>query len=435
MVYTGFICGGFTIVGGESNLGNIDARWQPVVKSAEARAAGHRLYVPEFYDFCYHRGEDRNTGLRRYSMDANTDIEIAVPSNGHKLPLHIGELEVSYAPFSVMLFSIRFDIDTDDIDDLIEVVNKFRYVSLYVNDRSLDEFFSIAIAPIMKIYASCGAYRAHGFNPADPASCKYLVENTNKFRLFQIASVDDSLWVNGNTDHILFELGSMSRIGVVNPNDLFSPSNDYFQRTMEAGRIDIFNNWKGLALYDTFTMLGHEVSKEIREYWIECNFKMLYMSQMFVKMYLTRLNKNFRIYLGDNYLRLNRNAANKLQNRYDEFDCKCWFDTVAYSKLPSEIHSIMGSSMEIPVEKERLYDKIMRQNLKREKLSDQRMNKLLFFMTMLAMSSAIWDACCLVGGMYELTMHESQIFIRIVTYVVIFIIFIVMFLSNRRSND
>lgn len=435
MVYTGFICGGFTVTGGDISLENIDTRWQPVVKSAEARIAGHRLYVPEFYDFCYHRGGDRNTGLRRYSMDANADIDIVVPSNNHKLPIHIGELEVSYAPFSVVLFSLRFDIDTQNIEDLIEVVNKLRYVSMYINDRSLDEFFSIAIAPIMKVYAACGAFRTKGFISDDVNSCKYLVEHSNKFRLFQIASVNEDFWANGNTDHVLFELGSMSRIGIVNPNDLFSPSNDYFQRTMEAGRIDIFNNWKGLALYDTFTMLGHEVSKDVREYWIECNFKMLYMSQMFVKMYLTRLNKNFRMYLGDNYLKLNRNVANKLQNRYDEFDCKCWFDTVAYSKLPCEIHNIMGRSMEISVEKERLYDKIMRQNLKREKLSDQRMNKLLFFMTMLAMSSAIWDACCLIEGMYPFDPHQSQLFIRVVTYVVVFVIFIVMFLSNRRSND
>jgi hypothetical protein len=180
--------------------------------------------------------------------------------------------------------------------------------------------------------------------------------------------------------------------------------------------------------------MGHNVPKEIREYWIEVIFKMLYTSQMFVKMYLTRLNKNFRIYLGDNNQKLNRNVANKLQNRYDEFECKCWFDNVAYSMLPCEIHTIIGRTMEISVEKERLYEKIMRQNLKREKMSDQRMNKLLFFMTMLAMSSAIWDACCLVEGMYPFDPHESQIFIRVITYVVLFVILIVLLTSNRRRE-
>jgi ABC-type Na+ efflux pump permease subunit len=127
-------------------------------------------------------------------------------------------------------------------------------------------------------------------------------------------------------------------------------------------------------------------------------------------------------------------VANKLQNRYDEFECKCWFDNVAYSILPCEIHSIIGQSMGISVEKERLYEKIMRQNQKREKLSDQRMNKLLLFMTVLAMSSAIWDACCLIEGMYSFDLHQSQLFIRIVTYVVLFVIFIIMFLNYRRQD-
>lgn len=445
MVYTGFICGGFTAFKGVKSMGGnvnsqtlrldeIDARWQPAVKSAEQRTAGHRLYAPEFYDFCYHCGNDPNTGLRRYVIDANVDLKLDVPGTDRKLPVRVGELEVCLAPFSVMMFSVRFDIDTDNIHDLISVVNKLRYVSMYVNDRSLDEFRKVAIDPIMKVYNECGTFRNKGFNVDDPASCRFLVENSNKFRLFQIASVSDNEWLNGDVDHTLFELGSMSRIGVVNPNDLFSPSKEYFQRALEAGRIDVFNNWRGLALYDTFTMLGHEVSKDVREYWIECNFKMLYTSQMFVKMYLTRLNKNFRMYLGNNYLSMDRNAANKLQNRYDEFDSKCWFDTVAYSKLPNEIYGIMGCSMEITVEKERLYDKIMRQNLKREKLSDQRMNKLLLFMTLLAMSSAIWDACCLVEGMYPFDPGESQLFIRVVTYIVLFVIFVVMFVNRRVRN-
>jgi ABC-type Na+ efflux pump permease subunit len=90
--------------------------------------------------------------------------------------------------------------------------------------------------------------------------------------------------------------------------------------------------------------------------------------------------------------------------------------------------------MGISVEKERLYEKIMRQNQKREKLSDQRMNKLLLFMTVLAMSSAIWDACCLIEGMYSFDLHQSQLFIRIVTYVVLFVIFIIMFLNYRRQD-
>lgn len=433
-MYTGFICGGFTTTVEPTSLETIDSRWQRVKKSFSERAAGHRMYVPAFYDFCYHTGNDRNTGLRRYRLNVDADITMPVSGTDRSLPVHIGEVEFSFAPFSVAIFSARFDIDTDNIDDLITVVNKLRYVSLYVSDSSLDEFRKLAITPILKVYGECGVYRNEGFNPEDSNSCRFLVENNNKFRIFQIASVDDVVWNSKDIDNILFELGSMSRIGVNNPNDLFSPSQDYFQRTMEAGRIDIFNNWKGLALFDTFTMMGHGVPKEVRDYWIEVIFKMLYMSQMFVKMYLTRLNKNFRMYLGDNNQKLNRNVANKLQNRYDEFECKCWFDNVAYSLLPCEIHTIIGRSMEISIEKERLYEKIMRQNLKREKMSDQRMNKLLFFMTMLAMSSAIWDACCLVEGMYPFDPHESQIFIRIITYVVLFVIFIVLVTSSRRRK-
>lgn len=435
MVYTGFITGSFTMALGRHDFAAIDARWQPVIKSAEQRATGHRLYVPAYYDFCYSVSEDRNAGFKRYSMSIDSDVCISVGVLDDKsLAVHVGDVELCVAPFSMMLYSVRFDIDSDDIDAIIAVVNKLRYTSLYVADRSLDEFRRLAIMPIMKVFENSAFRCPQGFNAEDPNYCRAIVENGNKFKVFQIASVDESVWRGDNVDNILFELGFLSRIGVSNPNDMFAPSDDYFRRTMDAARIDIFSNWRGLALFDTFTMLGHSVQPSIREYWIECNFKMLYMSQLFVKMYLIRLNNSFRMYLGDNSFKLNRSVANKLQNRYDEFECKCWFDNVAYSILPCEIHSIIGQSMGISVEKERLYEKIMRQNQKREKLSDQRMNKLLLFMTVLAMSSAIWDACCLIEGMYSFDLHQSQLFIRIVTYVVLFVIFIIMFLNYRRQD-
>ena len=163
-MYTGFICGGFTTTVEPTSLETIDSRWQRVKKSFSERAAGHRMYVPAFYDFCYHTGNDRNTGLRRYRLNVDADITMPVSGTDRSLPVHIGEVEFSFAPFSVAIFSARFDIDTDNIDDLITVVNKLRYVSLYASDSSLDEFRKLAITPILKVYGDtykvqCGVYR------------------------------------------------------------------------------------------------------------------------------------------------------------------------------------------------------------------------------------------------------------------------------------
>lgn len=435
MQYTGYICGNFTSKSSVIDLLSIDEEWQPIVKSEEERFAGYRLYQQDYYDFCYLHGDDLNGGIRRHilPLDKWVDMEVGAPNESHLCRVHIVSVELYQAPFNMVLFSIRVEITTTAIGDILEVMNKLRYASRYAVDSTTRSFFEVAIKPILCIYDKYGIYRNAQFDPNDGAMCRMLVEHNNKFRVFQVIAVDEQGWREGDTDKVLFELGSMSRVGSCRIDDIFSPSDLFFRRTIDAGRIDIFSNWKGLALNDTYTMVGYEVSKEIREYQLECIFEMFYVSQLFVKNYLVRLNNNFKTYLGDNYFKLNRKSANKLQNRYDEFECKCWFDTVTYSMLPTEIYLSMGRAMGVEREKARLYETIMRQNMKREKLSDQRMNRLLFFMTCLTMSSAIWDACCLLNEMYPFgDAIDSHVGFRIVTYALLFIIFVIMYVSRKR---
>ena len=73
-----------------------------------------------------------------------------------------------------------------------------------------------------------------------------------------------------------------------------SSSPEYFGRIMGNNRISIYNNWKALALFDTFTMLGHDVPDWLRQNWIDNYFNMIYVSLLFNKLYLFRLNILFR---------------------------------------------------------------------------------------------------------------------------------------------
>ena len=431
MQYIGYLCGNFTCNSNIIDFNAIDPRWQTITKTTEQRLVGQRLFQRDYYNFCYHQGDDLNSGIRRHiiNIDQEIEINISTPNCARKCPIRIVSVECYQAPFSVVLFSIRVEITTSDIDDILNVMNRLRYTSRYANDPSTDPFREIALKPILDIYIQYGIYKSNSSDVNDRAMCRHLAEHNNKFRIFQVISLDENGWKNGDTDSVLFELGSMSHIGASHADDIFSPSPLFFRRTIDGGLIDIFSNWKGLALNDTFTMVGYEVSKEIREYQLECNFEMFYISQLFTKNYLIRLNNNFRKFLGDNDYKLSRSNANKLENRYNEFECKCWHQTVSYSTLPAEIYHSMGKAMDIKEEKDQLLSTILRQNSKREKQSDQRMNRLLFFMTCLTMSSAIWDACCLLNEMYPFGSHAG---FRIVTSILLILICLIMYISRKR---
>lgn len=434
MKYIGYICGNFTSKSAVIDLSSIDERWQPIIKSDEERNSGYRLYQQEYYDFCYINNNDLNSGIRRNTISLDKWIEIKTESDEKRhFPIHLVSVELYQAPFNMVLFSVRVEITTSHINDILFIMNKLRYTSMYVSDTTTKPVLEEALSPILHIYDKYGIHRGDDFDPNNGACCRLLAEHNNKFKLFQIVTVDEHSWQNDDTDTVLFELGSMSHIGSRLRDDIFSPSNLFFRRTIETGRVDIFSNWKGLALNDTYTMVGYEMSKEVREYQIECIFKMFYISQLFTKSYLVRLNNNFRVYLGDNYYTLNRKNANKLQCRYDEFENKCWFNSVTYSTLPAEIYASMTRAMDINNEKNILYDKILRQNIKREKFSDQRMNRLLFFMTCLTMSSAIWDACCLINEMYPFSdTLDHHIGFRIVTYVLLLVIVFIMYINRKK---
>ncbi len=434
MQYTGYICGYFTLRRQITDPQTIDERWTAVRRSEAERSSEERMFTPWFYNFCYNNnGGDSNVGLRRFEMSIGecVDIETVVDNNTRKTTLFANKIKLYLAPFSSLLFSIRVDVDTEDLDDIIPVINKLRYTSLYATDPTITAFREKVLSHVMKVYSEYGVFASKGFDMADGANYRHLMENNNKFKVFQMVSVDSRSWKEEDTDQVLFELGALSRIRTQNQNNIFSPSVEYFQKSLDAGRISIFSNWKALALYDAFTMIGYEIPTQLREYQLNCVFEMIYIYHLFNKCYLTRLNHNLKIFIDNHNYALNRSNSNKLQARFEEFESKCWFDDVSYSVFVNDIQHSIRESMKIDAVKDGIYGKINHLNMKREKDSDTKMNNLLFFMTCLTMSSAIWDLCCLIKDMYPFG-DETQFYTRFVTYITLFVALIVILYNKRK---
>ena len=417
MKYTGFLCGAFSTKG---DFVPTDG-WNSVIASAEEMEISSSFYYPEFVDFNY--GANKNS-ISRFIFPIGQDIPVRVGRgvNEHNVNTFVDSVTLYQAPFGLTLFSIRIDLDCEN-NDVTAVTSKLRNVSSIGNDNTM--FADVVLDPIMKVWLKYSPSAGKGNDV--PRCYGRLVEHGNKLKLFQIADICTSEWNSTDTDKLIFELGTLAPIGSYDPEKDFSPSRKYFDKTIEENSISVFNNWKGLALFDSFTLLGHDITEWNKENWIQSYFGMIYISELFIKFYLFRLNNDFRI---------NHERADKLLEQFDEFEYSCWFDHVSYNFLPRMIHRAMENSLEILPEKQRLYQMIAQQKDKREKNDDQRMNNLLFYLTLFTTFSMVWDASSLVNEMYPFETYIGSHIegFRMVSYSLLLFVLVLIIITRFRKR-
>ena len=419
MKYTGFLCGAFS-----TGIPMVaDGGWRSVVTSDDERAVSSKFYYPEFVDFCF---GSNSKSIHRFVMDVEQTVPVTVGYGDtlRQVNLFVPEIAFFQAPFDLALFAIRVDMDAC-ANDITAAVSSLRTVDNLAQSNAA--FAKIVLAPLMRLY------RKHAKNAADvvgkdDAACYHrLVEYGNKLKTFQVAVGDAGEWNGEKSDEMLYELGALAPIGSYNPENDYSSSKEYFDNVMKDGKVSVFNNWKALALFDSFTIFGHGISERTVANWIENYFDMLYVSELFVKFYLFRLNNDFRI---------NHKGAEKLLEQFEDFEYSCWFDNVSYNFLPRIVHHSMEKGLEILPEKQLLYQMMAHQKNNREERDNQRMNNLLFYLTLFTTFSMVWDASSLFNEMYpyDTYMGSSIIGFRLVSYALMLIVLVLIMVARFKRK-
>ena len=419
MKYTGFLCGAFSTKG---RFVPYDS-WQSCIISDAERAQSSNFYYPEFVDFNY--GANKHS-INRFTMEIGQviPVEVGFGEGIHNVSTFAHSIVLYQAPFNLTLFSIRISLDCTG-NDVTAVVSRLR--NLDSIDRTNKQFADAVLTPLMDVYRKHSTSAKEILEMKDAMCYPLLVEYGNKLKVFQIATIDAGEREGTDSDELLFELGTIAPIGSYDPENDFSPSKAYYDKIMGGNCVSVFNNWKALSLFDTFTFLGHDISEGNIENWISNYFGMIYISELFVKFYLFRLNNDFRI---------SHERADKLLEQFDEFEYSCWFDQVSYNFLPRLIHHSMEEGLEILPEKQRLYQMIAQQKDKREKDDDQRMNNLLFYLTLFTTFSMVWDAGSLFNEMYpfETYLGSATEGFRLVSYTLLLAVLILIILTRFRKR-
>ena len=393
MEYIGYFCGGFSLAGGRDEAANaLPAGWKEDQCSAGQREGYELYYLPDFVRFCLSHEPGEDMSMRRFSkpLDASVTVPAALARTSGDLSVKIPELRLYLFPFHLALFAIHVEMEDAGENDITALTALLR------NLRRLDEpelkaFHEAAVRPVLRLWEAISAASRSGV----PADTVRLVEDGNKFNVFQIVSAEPA--DGDERDKLLFELATVAPAGSYDTKSLDSPSEAYFRKLLDENSLSVYNNWKCLALSDTLTILCSECPEWLISNWKNDYFGLIYIWQLFRRNYLFRLTRRFR-YERENVASLERESV--------DFERNCSFHRISYNFLPEEFSACVARGLRIEKEKNELYHMIAQEESAGEKRADNRMNSLLFFMTCLTMASTIYDTCCLLQ---ELLPYEDAV--------------------------
>ena len=355
---------------------------------------------PEFLDSVHHyicsiKNEKENVITLPIKKGKNLEVSFSYS-------FRICRLHLYFFPCNIVLFSIEIDDTGTELDNLTAAHN---YLMSFWDTDSFDNTkLSKLMMPLTSYLITNKVHR--------------LTKDGNKLKLFQTVEVDDILL----TDDLLYELGTSLPIGCVKKGirpDM-KPSEDYYNKLLKENKVSTFDNWKGLALVDSFTILGKTESFN-RD---DCNFlyfPLIYLRCIFEKTFCFSRNIAYREDKSD------ENLAYEIEQMEKYY----FYDNISYNFQPSLIYKKMAFGLSIKEEREELAKHIKEraekeiQNLKEKE--ENRFNHILSWATIFAVFSIAWDLCSMVKDAFieceNYKTTNARIFLFVGVLVVIVLIY------------
>lgn len=402
---TAFLCGYFTVDGTAA----VPASWTPVPDDPARESVLRKFYFPEFVDF-------HVRDVRRFQCPVGQDVRLPLRS-GTELTFRVEEIGLWLMPFSMAVFAVKTLFTDQDFDAVTEALGTLRNCSFY-GSASPGGFMEAAIRPVNELYAAL-----HGQEKLVEGEYAHLVENGNKFKLFQIVTSTDCPDDSEERNRLLYAAGTLSRYEMQPP---YSTDAAYFGKLMQEHRLGVFSSWTALALLDTVTFLSAEVSPSRQEIWMNDYFGMIYIYELFRKSFLYHHNLLFRT---------GRRDPVVLQEELTDFERRYGFTAISYNFLPVEVDEAIVRGLAVEKEEASLGRLVAQEVTARQEESAGKRDRFLLFLTCLASLSAVWDISCLLD---EIINYESAFRIpnwgyRLFSAVLLVLIAVVAWRSSRKK--
>lgn len=387
-----YLCGHLNTSKSAHEVESCDSRWErEILEEAEYRNIGN-IYYESFVDSLVEVKQHKQHGVYGGTAHLTMKRDILCKLNHSKLgpngwEFTVCQLHLFFFPYDICLFAIEIDEKGNcDPNQLTMAHSLLRDVNSYERITGQERIlldaprYIEAIEPLLKV---CEVTDNKGKVTHTPQYTD-LAHTGNKLKAFQI------IGANEFSDELLFELGTMSPIGCVKDHiQFFSPSTSYFNEIISNNTISAFQNWKALALFDTFTIIQKDGDDKNLWLWRDSYFRLIYIHAFYQKTLLFVVNNLFRSDAAHG------KYATLLQQMKEQ---EHWyaFTNISYNFLPQMIYKAIDYGLEIASEREQLHHYLVQEADRQESLQERHIGKLLTALTLLAVLSALYDGTSLI---------------------------------------
>ncbi|MDE5813924.1 MAG: hypothetical protein K2H72_06535 [Muribaculaceae bacterium] len=347
------------------------AGWKRLVFDDDLIRTYKNFFYPEFVDYSLGNPDDKGS-VSVYSKVVEAVVDI------YGFSVLLKNLRIHVMPYGMMIFAIHVEMESDSLDDFTLALFNMRERRKW-DAPELQAFHEKGLLPVEEAALLSGSENGE------------VIEMGNKLKVFQIVNTEERKNYAENMDFTLFELGTLGKIGGCSANDPNSPSKSYIDHVIKDNRLSFFNNWTGLALFDSFTIMAYKATPWMIDTWISDYFSMIYIHNLFMKFYLFRLNYRFRTHPED---------GKRLEDEYKQFERKYTFNKISYNFLPGEINKAMDRGLEISEEKQLLVSYISGYNKEKDEEDSRRLDRILTFLAVVTVFSTIWDFSSMLNAMW-----------------------------------
>lgn len=370
----------------------------------EALTSGYELhqYAPSslpFYKDYFYKGfrdlytlDGENSKVRR--LTKRPASKCTVISGPKEINLEINQIDLFLFPDSFGMFSLDLSVEFDEslphlaqFSDACFIVREFERGVIKGSELNWSSF-------IVQEFLLGQKTRGEGVDLDEYSG--------TKFKLFITCDFEEQLDL-ATQNALLYDIGCVAQPGTALSNEVNAPSEEYKNYLAENYQFSAFRNWRGIALLDTFVLLGNNIlSSEFQMITFKENYFLIYLHNLYVKYNLFKFNTGTSDYKTDL-----RPELREFLNQYN-------LSFVSYNFLPSMINYRLRLALDIENEANALTKRIQEIGAVVEEKSQEKTNILLGLVSFLGAFSAIepfWDYSVKIQQYFELPEYTAYLII------------------------
>jgi hypothetical protein len=364
----------------------------------DTKANFKNTYYSEFRDFMF-TGKDRReidgfqkaqirTFQRQQRLETTFHLKRFNPEAKQmqdvQLPLVSTVQEIYLFPGGIGMFSLNLDLQEHSLEHVSDMINQARSFESNVGDKE----HVIPFQQWVSKEVLCGI-------PLVGDKLELDEYSGSKFKVYSVIELQPpSDEYPYNRDHLLYEIGTSSPIGVVGNEHRLRPAESYYNELMKQ-KISAFRNYEGLALLDSFTVIGYNNYSSLRNdrevyiphhTWNRVYFG-IYVYNLFVRYSLFKFNAQFLT-----------NPV-KYRDEFQDFLNHYNFKHISFNFLPNMIFDQIRGAMSID-EEIATFEK--RLGSLATSIQEQQEKRQAFLLTIISVISAIDAVEGILAGMKQI---------------------------------